>query len=143
MVRSPADRGTPYFPAFLDLCRRRVVVVGGGQVASGKVAALLPCRPEPLVVVAPHAAEPGQLEWCPRAYRADDLDGASLAFAATDDRALNGRVAADARRRGIPVLAVDDVGNCDFIAPAQVQRGDLTVAISSAGRSPAVARRAR
>jgi siroheme synthase (precorrin-2 oxidase/ferrochelatase) len=53
MPRSPADHGVPYFPAFLDLVRKRVVVVGGGQTATNKVRALVPCRPEPLIVIAP------------------------------------------------------------------------------------------
>jgi uroporphyrin-III C-methyltransferase / precorrin-2 dehydrogenase / sirohydrochlorin ferrochelatase len=161
-----ADRGVPYFAAFLDLVRKRVVVVGGGTVATAKVRALLPCRPAPLVVVAPRAsavirraAAAGDLEWRARAYQAGDLNtppgdlntperggdlaGAALVFAATNDRALNGRVADDARRLGVPVLAVDDVPKCDFIAPALVRRGDVTIAISTAGRSPAMARRTR
>jgi uroporphyrin-III C-methyltransferase / precorrin-2 dehydrogenase / sirohydrochlorin ferrochelatase len=147
---SSADRGVPYFAAFLDLVRKKVVVVGGGKVATTKVRALLPCRPEPLVVVAPEvsafirrAAEAGQLEWRQRMYAADDLHDAALAFGATDVRSLNARVAADARQLGVAVLAVDDVPNCDFIAPALVRRGDVTVAISTGGRSPAMARRTR
>ena len=151
MPRSqPADRGVAYFPAFLDLLHKKVVVVGGGRVASTKVRSLLPCQPEPLVVVAPRASQAiqqaargGQLTWHQRGYAPEDLAGASLAFGASDDRQLNARVAADARRLGIPVLAVDDVPNCDFIAPAIVRRGDLTVAVSTAGRSPAMARRTR
>ncbi|HEY0581717.1 MAG TPA: NAD(P)-dependent oxidoreductase, partial [Chloroflexota bacterium] len=147
---SPADRGVPYFAAFLDLLHQRVVVVGAGTVASAKIRALLPCRPEPLIVVAPRAtrfirgaAAAGQLTWLVREYVPGDLAGATLAFAATDDRALNARVARDARDAAIPVLAVDDVPNCDFIAPALVRRGDVTIAISTSGRSPAVARRTR
>jgi uroporphyrin-III C-methyltransferase/precorrin-2 dehydrogenase/sirohydrochlorin ferrochelatase len=147
---APADRGVPYFAAFLDLLGKRVVVVGGGKVASTKVRALLACRPAPLIVVAPtatafirRAAEADQVEWLPREYQADDLQDAALAFGATDDRSLNARVAADARQLGVPVLAVDDVPNCDFIAPALVRRGDVTIAISTGGRSPAMARRTR
>src|SRR6266851_3894624 len=147
---SAADRGVAYFAAFLDLVRKKVVVVGGGKVATTKVRALLPCQPAPLVVVAPHvstfirrAAEAGQVDWRQRAYEPDDLHDAALVFGATDDRALNARVAADARRLGVAVLAVDDVPNCDFIAPALVRRGDVTVAISTGGRSPAMARRTR
>ena len=75
MARQPAEHGLPYFPAFLDLVRKRVVVVGGGQVASTKLRALLPCRPEPLIVVAPQASEfvrreaqAGRLEWRARAF---------------------------------------------------------------------------
>jgi uroporphyrin-III C-methyltransferase/precorrin-2 dehydrogenase/sirohydrochlorin ferrochelatase len=146
----PADRGVPYFAAFLDLLHKKVVVVGGGRVASTKVRSLLPCQPDPLIVVAPqaspaiqHAAAQGQLTWHQRPYTSEDLQGATLAFGATDNRQLNARVAADARALGIPVLAVDDVPNCDFIAPATVRRGDLSVAISTAGRSPAMARRTR
>src|SRR5450432_2175096 len=111
-----ADRGVPYFATFLDLLHKRVVVVGGGKVATSKVRALLPCRPAPLIVVAPRAsafirraAEAGDLEWRQRDYAADDLTLASLAFGATDDRVLNSRVAADARALKVPVLAVDDV----------------------------------
>lgn len=151
MPRSqPAHRRVAYFPAFLDLLGKKVVVVGGGRVASSKVRALLPCQPQPLVVVAPNAtqaiqraASDGQLTWQRREYAAGDLNGASLAFGASDDRALNAQVAAEARALGIPVLAVDDVPNCDFIAPALVRRGDVTVAISTNGRSPAMARRTR
>src|SRR5205807_623527 len=76
-------------------------------------------------------------------YAKDDLEGAALVFGATDDADLNAHVAADARRLRIPVLAVDDVPNCDFIAPALVRRGDVTIAISTGGRSPAMARRTR
>jgi uroporphyrin-III C-methyltransferase/precorrin-2 dehydrogenase/sirohydrochlorin ferrochelatase len=147
---APADRGVPYFAAFLDLLGKRVVVVGGGKVATTKLRALLPCRPDPLIVVAPtatafirRAADAGQLEWLQRDYADGDLAGAALAFGATDDRALNARVATEARSLGVPVLAVDDVPNCDFIAPALVRRGDVTVAISTSGRSPAMARRTR
>jgi siroheme synthase-like protein len=147
---SPADRGVPYFPAFLDLLGKKVVVVGGGRVATTKVRALLACRPQPLWVIAPRAstfirdaASTGALVWLQREYARADLADAALAFGATDERAENARVAADARRLGIPVLAIDDVPNCDFIAPALVRRGDLTIAISTGGRSPAMARRTR
>ena len=146
----PADRGVPYFAAFLDLLNKKVVVVGGGRVATTKVRALLPCGPSPLRVIAPHAsafiqtaARNGELVWLQRDYAHEDLEGAALAFGATDDRAQNATVAADARRLGVPVLAVDDVPNCDFIAPALVRRGDITIAISTGGRSPAMARRTR
>ena len=124
MSRTAADHGVPYFPAFLDLVRQRVVVVGGGQTATHKVRALVPCQPAPLVVVAPAAsdaiqryARDGDLEWRARHWQPSDLADAELVFAATDDRALNARVATAARRAGARVLAVDDVPNCDFIAP--------------------------
>lgn len=146
MVRSDTDRQYDYYPAFLDLVRKRVVVVGGGEIATGKVRGLLPCGVDPLIVIAPevstsiadHAAQ-GVLHWQARPYRYGDLADADLAFAATDDRAANATVAREARERGIPVLAVDDIPNCDFIATAIVKREHLTVAISTNGHSPALA----
>jgi uroporphyrin-III C-methyltransferase/precorrin-2 dehydrogenase/sirohydrochlorin ferrochelatase len=150
VARTPDDRDALYYPASLDLVRKRVVLVGGGAIATGKVRGLLPCRPEPLVVIAPDAtpyiadmARMGLLQWNRRAYCDGDLERADLAFAATDDRALNARVAVEARSRGVPILSVDDVPNCDFIAPALVRRGNLSIAISTSGRSPAMARRVR
>ncbi len=146
MARTEHDRHHEYYPAFLDLVRKRVVVVGGGTIATGKVRGLLPCGVVPLVVIAPTVsgfirehAEQGALEWHSRPYQDGDLEGADLCFAATNDRPLNALVAAEARRRGIPVLAVDDIPYCDFIAPALVKRGGLTVAVSTGGRSPALA----
>ena len=150
MPRTAGDRQYQYFPAFLDLVGKRVLVVGGGAIAAAKIEALLPCGVGALVVVAPeicpsiarHAAAQ-HLQWVARPYRAGDLADADLAFAATDDRELNAVAAAEARARRIPVLAVDDVANCDFIAPAVTRRGALVVAVSTHGRSPAVARRVR
>jgi len=146
MTRTDADRQYDYYPAFLDLVRKRVVVVGGGEIATGKVRGLLSCGVDPLVVIAPevspliaeHAAR-RSVQWHARPYEYGDLAGADLAFAATDDRAANAIVACEARERGIPVLAVDDIPNCDFIAPAIVKRDHLTVAISTNGHSPALA----
>src|SRR5262249_29142047 len=116
-------------------------------IATGKVRGLLPGGPDPLIVVAPEAstfvkraALAGRLTWIERAYADGDLAGADVCFAATDDRALNALVAEEARRRKIPVLAVDDIPNCDFIAPSVVTRGDLIIATSTGGRSPAFAR---
>lgn len=149
MARTEADRGYEYYPAFLDLVRKRVVVVGGGTIAAQKVRGLLPCGAE-VVVVAPEVspfvrarAEAGEVAWERRGYRLGDLVGAELVFAATDDRALNAEVAREARERGVPVLAVDDIPYCDFIAPAVVKRGRLTVAVSTSGRSPALASHTR
>lgn len=141
------DRAYQYYPAFLDLCHKRVLVVGGGEIATGKVRGLLPCGPHPLVVIAPAVspfirglARAGRVTWHARDYLAGDLAGADLCFAATDDREQNAEIARAARANGVLVLAVDDVPNCDFIAPSVVRRGDLILAFSTGGRSPAMAR---
>jgi siroheme synthase-like protein len=114
------------------------------------VRGLLPCEPDPLLVVAPEAspfireqAAAGRLQWQARPFDEADLEDAHLVIAATADRAVNAHVAAAARQRGLPAMAVDDPTNCDFIAPAVVRRGDVVVAVSTNGRSPAVARRTR
>ena len=140
---------TAYLPVGLNLHRRRCLVVGGGTVAQRKVDALLDAAAE-VVVVAPRVSGEIEalgllraLEIRPRAYQPDDLDGAFLVVAATDDRAANARVAADARERGILVNAVDDPENCDFITPAVVRRGDVQVGVTTGGASPALARHLR
>ena len=119
-------------------------------MAASKVEALVDCGLALLTVIAPTAcgrivehAGARRLRWLRRPYAHGDLAHADLVFAATGDRVLNAAVATEARERGILVLAVDDVANCDFIAPALVRRGNLLIAISTHGRSPAVARRVR
>jgi precorrin-2 dehydrogenase/sirohydrochlorin ferrochelatase len=146
MVRTAESKYTEYYPAFLDLWHKSVVVIGGGTLATGKIHGLLPCGPEPLVVIAPKVsafieeqAAAGKLDWQRRSYKEGDIAGADYCFAATNDRDINAAVANEARRRRVPVLAIDDVPNCDFIAPAIVRRGQITVAISTQGRSPAMA----
>jgi precorrin-2 dehydrogenase len=134
------------YPIALDLSGKRCLVVGGGVIADGKLDALLAAgaritlvSPDVLPRVAEFAAD-GQIEWRRRPYESDDLDGAFLVIAATDDRAVNAEIAVEARARGILVNAVDDIPNCDFFAVALVRRGDLQLAISTNGRSPAFAR---
>jgi precorrin-2 dehydrogenase/sirohydrochlorin ferrochelatase len=85
-------------------------------------------------------ADAGAIELRVRPYEPADLDGVFLAYGASEDRTLNARVAADARQVGVLVNAVDDIPNCDFFAVSLVRRGDLQVAISTNGRSPALAR---
>jgi uroporphyrin-III C-methyltransferase/precorrin-2 dehydrogenase/sirohydrochlorin ferrochelatase len=135
-----------YYPVGLDLAGRPVLVVGGGKVAEGKVDQLLECQAE-LVLVSPEAtprlvelAAEGRLRWRRREYRPADVEGAWIVIAAADDRAVNAEVAADARAAGRLVNAVDDVPNCDFIAMSVLRRGDLQIAISTGGGSPAMAR---
>lgn len=138
-----------YFPAFLELAGRRCLVVGGGVVAERRLAGLLVAGAA-VTVIAPAltpglaalAAE-GRFRHEPRAYRAGDVAGFDLAFAATDTGDVNAALAAEARARGVWVNAADDPAHCDFILPALVRRGELTVAVSTGGTSPALARAVR
>jgi len=138
-----------YFPVALSLQDRCCLVVGGGTVAERKVEALLDAGAE-VLVVAPSVSTQIEalgllhaLEVRRREYGPEDLDEVFLAVAATDDREANARVAADARERGVLVNAVDDPANCDFITPAVVRRGDIQVAVTTGGASPALARHLR
>jgi precorrin-2 dehydrogenase/sirohydrochlorin ferrochelatase len=138
-----------YYPVFLDLQGKPVVVIGGGHVAYQKMVNLVKSGAQ-TTVVSPELNDDmaalkatGAYRHIERDYQPGDLDGYLLAFVATDDGAINTVVAKEARERGIWVNAVDDVPNCDFIMPGIAQRGDITVAISTAGRSPAMARKLR
>ena len=140
---------TAFYPAFLDLRGRRVVVVGGGAVAEQKVGGLLAAGAR-VTVVSPETtsgladlAARGSVELRRRPYRAGDLSGVWLAIAATDDRAANATVWAEAEQQGVLLNAVDDLDHCNFIAPAIHREGDITVAVSTAGKSPALAVRLR
>lgn len=124
---------------------RLAVVVGGGEVASRKVEDLLVAKAN-VTVIAPRAhdrivtlAEEKRIlgQWRP--YRTEDLYGAFLAIAATDDEALNARVAKDAVAVNVLVNVVDRPALCTFTVPATMRRGDLTLAVATAGRCPALA----
>jgi precorrin-2 dehydrogenase/sirohydrochlorin ferrochelatase len=135
-----------YFPALLDLKGKLCVVVGGGRVAERKVRSLL--KAGALVkVISPQISEAllqselrGKIVHRSRSFRSDDLRGAFLAIAATDDRATNERVSRQALGLKIPVNVVDDPARSSFIVPSLVERGDLLVAISTSGQSPALAK---
>jgi precorrin-2 dehydrogenase/sirohydrochlorin ferrochelatase len=136
-----------YFPAFLDLRGRTCVVVGGGEVARGKVLGLLPCGAR-VRVVSPELhpdlerlARRGRIDWVARPYRPGDLAGAALAVAATDDTALNDAVRAEAVAERVLINVVDVPDKCDFVYGAVFRRGRLTAAISTGGASPAYAAR--
>jgi siroheme synthase-like protein len=138
-----------YYPIFLDLTGRRCLVVGGGAVAEGKVRGLLAASGE-VTLVAPTLTAAlvalvtaGEIRHRRGEYAANDLDGVDLCFVATDDGAINARVAADARDRGVWVNAADDPANCDFILPGVVRSGNVVLAASTGGSSPALARRLR
>src|SRR6266702_8152498 len=138
-----------FYPVFLNLQGRHAVVVGGGAIAEQKVVGLLEAGAR-VTVVSPDLtwkledlAATGAIELRRRAYRRGDLDGAFIAIAATDDRSANADVWAEAEQRGILLNAVDDLPYCSFIAPAVHRAGDITVAVSTAGKSPALAVRLR
>jgi siroheme synthase-like protein len=138
---------TPLYIACLRLTGRRAVVIGGGPIGLEKVEGLLACDAQ-VTLVAPEVhpelaqlALEGSIRWEQREYEPGDLEGALIAIAATDDTDLNVRVFEDAEARSILVNVVDVPPLCNFILPAIVRTGPLAVAISTAGASPALAKR--
>lgn len=136
-------------PIFVSLAGRPIVVVGAGRVAAEKIGTLIATGAR-LKVVAPAAVEEvsqlaaaGRIEWIKRCFEPRDLDGMALAVAATDDGTVNAAVHDEARRRGLLANSVDDIPNCDFFFASVVRRGALQVAISTEGKSPALAQRLR
>lgn len=138
-----------HYPLFFDITGRKCVVVGGGNVAERKVERLLACGAHVEVVgksLTPLLAEwkrEGKLVHRDADYEGSSLGDAFLVIGATDDEAVNGQIAKDARAQGIPVNVVDDPARCDFILPSIVERGDLLIAVSTGGRSPALAKKLR
>jgi precorrin-2 dehydrogenase/sirohydrochlorin ferrochelatase len=137
------------YPAMLRIAGRRCVVIGGGRIATRKVAPLLEAGAS-VLLIAPNCGpqleavgKQGRVRWEPRAYRAGDLEGAALVFAATDSPAVNAAVAAEAKARDIPVNVADDPTASTFHVPAVVEREGLVLTVSTGGRSPAFARRLR
>jgi len=145
----PQMNSAPMFPIFLKLQGRPCLVVGAGTIAAPKIDSLL--RAGGMVtVVAPRArpeieakAQAGELVLHPREFVSSDLDGVFLVVTATDLQQVNHRVAEAARQRNVLCNSVDDPPDCDFFYPSVVQRGDLQIAISTAGKSPALAQRLR
>jgi precorrin-2 dehydrogenase / sirohydrochlorin ferrochelatase len=137
------DEDVVLYPIFLDLSGRRCVVVGGGEVASRKARKLLQARAR-VVVISPEIKpelESVAVEIHRRHYREGDLEGAYLAFAATDSREANAAVAREAKERGVPVNVADKPSDGDFALPSTLRRGRLQVAVSTGGASPTLARR--
>lgn len=140
---------TNFYPVFLNLTGRRCVVVGGGQIAEGKISKLLDSGAK-TVVISPDAtpgirnfSKRGAVELRNRKYQAGDLDGAFLVIAATNDRVVNQEIFEESEKLGVLLNAVDDMPRCSFIAPSIVERGPVTIAISTGGASPALARKLR
>jgi precorrin-2 dehydrogenase / sirohydrochlorin ferrochelatase len=137
------------FPIFLKLEGRSCLVVGAGSIGEPKIESLLTAGAS-VRVIAPFAstsvedwARSGKLLWEAREFRSTDLDGVFLVIAATSSRAVNGAIYREAQRRNILCNVVDDPEYCDFYYPAVVRRGDLQLAISTNGQSPALAQRIR
>ena len=137
------------FPAFLKLTNRRILVVGGGSIAAQKIPSLLEAGAQVHVVspkLAPQLSEwvrNQQITWSAKSFDPQDLDNAFLVIAATSLRDLNAEVYREADRRNILCNAVDDIDHCHFYYGSIVQRGDLQIAISTNGKSPALAQRLR
>lgn len=138
-----------YYPIFLDLKDRRVLVVGGGVIAEGKARQLIDARAR-VSVVSLTLTEPmtrwnqrGEIEWREGVFAENDLDGVWLVISATDDRAVNSEVARASAERGLLCNVVDQTEFCNFITPALITRGRLQIAVSSSGGSPSVAQRVK
>ena len=142
-------RPSAHYPAFLNICGKRCVVIGGGVVALRKVKMLLDFGGN-VTVVSPtfrpdleRLAEAGVISLVRRDYKQRDLKDSVVAVAATDARETNQRVADEAREQGVLVNVVDDPEQSDFIIPSYFRRGGLTIAVSTSGMSPALARNVR
>ncbi len=138
-----------FYPVYLNLKDKRVLVVGGGEVAGRKVESLLESEAS-VVVISPDVtqhlaalADRNQIEWRKRKYTKGDCAGAALVFSATNDPEISRAVYAEATERGIFVNTADQPALCSFIMPAVVRRGDIGIAISTSGTSPALAARLR
>lgn len=138
-----------FYPIYLDLHGRPCLVVGGGPIAAGKVRGLVEAGAL-VTVIAPEVgddvagwAASGILTWHRREFVDDDVDGQFLVYGATDDRDVNARVYRLADRANQVANAVDDLDHCNFIAPAVARQGQVQIAVSTAGSSPALAKQLR
>jgi siroheme synthase-like protein len=137
------------FPIFVKLQGRLVIMVGGGSVAEGKIAGLLAAGARVRVIspaISPAFAEwvrDHKIDWLPKVFEPGDLGGAFLVIAATSAPGVNAAVFREAEACGILCNAVDEIEHCHFYYGSVVQRGDLQIAVSTNGRSPALAQRLR
>lgn len=136
----------PYYPIFIDVEERDVVIIGGGAVCARKAETMMKYGARVTIVSPEITGEidawraEGKLAVRRKEYEELDLQGASMVIASTDDACVNARVARDCRRRKIPVNVVDVTHLCEFIVPAIVERGSIQLAVSTGGKSPALAR---
>lgn len=138
-----------YFPINLQIADRKCTVIGGGKVAARKIEALLECGGKVLVLSPQLTSDlqelhrDGRIEWEQRSYRQGDLHGAFLVIAATDDEQAQKNVFKEAEANGQLINVADVPQLCNFILPASLNRDDLTVTVSTAGKSPALAGKLR
>lgn len=137
------------YPVNLDIRDLLCVIIGGGTVASRKIESLLPCEAKirvvsPMVIeLIAERAQAGMLDWQQKKYEQDDLSGAKLVFAATDNPIIQKQIVADADAAGILVNVVDMPESCGFQVPASFRRGELLLTVATGGGSPALAARIR
>lgn len=138
-----------YYPVYLDLSRKKCLVVGGGKVAERKVKSLLKCGAK-VFVVSPvltgwleQSVSAGKVTAIRRNYTTTDLEDAFLVIGATDNHEINNKVAEECSERNILVNIVDQTAKCNFIVPAVIRRGALSISVSTGGNSPMLARRIR
>ena len=136
----------PYYPIFIDVENHDVVIVGGGDVCARKAETMMRYGAR-VTIVSPEFtseieqwAQDGKLALRRKRYESSDLDGASIVIASTNDTSVNEQVAVDARARKLPVNVVDVPRLCEFIVPAIIEKGSVTIAVSTGGKSPALAR---
>jgi len=136
----------PYYPIYLDIEDRDVVIIGGGNVCARKAETMMKYGAR-VTVVSPELtdeieewAREGKLAIRRKRYEESDVAGANIVIASTDDQGVNEQIAADCRRLRIPVNVVDVTPLCEFIVPAIIEKGSVQIAISTGGRSPALAR---
>ena len=138
-----------YYPIFLNIQGKKCVVVGGGEVAERKARALVEQGASVTVISArvsdglTQLAEQGIIELSLRDYQPGDLENALIAIAATDDPKVNMDVVREGQERGVLTNVVDAPEHSDFIVPSLLRRGDISIAVSTGGKSPALARRIR
>jgi len=136
-----------FYPIMIDIENKPCVVIGGGYTSYKKVSSLLLYRGK-VTVISPKLCvelyelhENGVVKWVPREYKLGDLEDTYLVYGATNNREVNKEIFIEAKTKAVLVNIVDEIDNCEFIVPAVVKQGDLTIAISTNGKSPMLARK--
>jgi siroheme synthase-like protein len=139
----------PYYPLFLNVQTKKCIVIGGGLVALRKVKSLLEHRAD-ITVISPYHCKGiddlftgGKIRVLRRKYQVGDLEGTLLAVAATGDKDLNKKIVKEAKKNKVLLNVVDDPELSDFIVPSVLHRGDISIAVSTGGKSPALAQKIR